>query len=145
MNASSNLKVVTALSYASGSADRNGAILDMKGFESVMIIAIMAAIAGSAATVMKAQQDTAVGGGTMADLLGTGITIADDDDDQIFIIDLVKPLERYVRVVFDKNGAQASAESVIYVQYDADNRPITQTVTDLVTYERHISPAEGTA
>lgn len=144
-NLSASVKVSTALDYASANATRNGAILDMAGFEGVMVIVKFAVIAAGAATVVKMQQDTAVGGGTMADLLGTGITVADDDDDQVFIIDLVKPIERYVRVVVTKDGANASAESAVYVQYGARVEPVTQTVTDKVTYERHVAPAEGTA
>ena len=145
MNASSGMKVSTALDYASGSADRNGAILDMKGFENVMVVCKLAAIAGGAATTIKMQQDTAVGGGTMADLEGSGQSIAADDDNQIFIIDLIKPQERYVRVVMDKDGANACAESIVYIQYNPREKPVTQTVADEVTYERLISPDEGTA
>lgn len=144
-NASSEIKISTALDYASGTASRNGAILDMKGFEGVMIVAKMATIAQGAVTTIKAQQGAAANMSDAADLLGTSISIADDDDDQIFILDLVKPRERYVRVVVGKDGANAVAESVTYVQYGAREKPVVQTVADEVTYERHISPAEGTA
>ncbi|MFH0914826.1 MAG: hypothetical protein V1912_00055 [bacterium] len=145
MNLSSEVKVTTALDYAEANADRNGAILDMSGFEGVLMVVKFAAIAAGAVTSIKAQQDTAVGGGTMADLVGTGITVAANDDDQIFIIDLVKPRERYVRLVIDKDAANNTAESAIYIQYGAHKKPVVQTVTDAVTYERHVSPAEGTA
>jgi hypothetical protein len=144
-NLSAAAKVTTALDYASANADRTGAILDMKGFEGVMMVVKFATIAGGAATSIKAQQDDAVGGGTMADLEGTAQTVADNDDDQIFIIDLVKPRKRYVRLYIDKDGANATAESAIYIQYGAREEPVVQTVTNAVTYERHVSPAEGTA
>lgn len=145
MNLSSAAKIVSALAYASGTADRNGAILDMKGFESVQIICIMATIAQGAVTSMKVQQGAAANMSDAADLEGSAITIAADDDDQIFICDLIKPQERYIRVVMDKDASNATAESVIYAQYDAKIKPVTLTVTDLVTYERLISPDEGTA
>jgi hypothetical protein len=144
-NLSAEAKISKALAYASANADRTGAILDMKGFEGVLMVVQFAVIAAGAATTIKAQQDDAVGGGTMADLLGTGQTVADDDDDQIFIIDLVKPLKRYVRLYIDKDAANATAESAIYIQYGARTEPVVQTVANLVTYERHVSPAEGTA
>lgn len=138
-------KITTALDYASGTSDRNGAILDMSGYEGVLMIVKFATIAAGATTSIKAQQDTAAGGGTMADLAGTGITVANDDDNQIFCIDLKQPRERYVRVVVDKDGANAVAESAIYIQYGAHEVPVTNTVTDEVTGEFHVAPAEGTA
>lgn len=144
-NASSAIKISTALDYASGTADRNGTILDMKGFEAVMIIVKMATIAAGATTSMKVQQGADSDLSDAADLEGSAITIADDDDDQIFICDLVKPTERYVRVVMDKDAANATAESAVYAQYDPREKPVTQTVADEVTYERLISPDEGTA
>ena len=91
MNLSENVKVTTALDYASGSADRNGATLDMQGYEGVLMIVKLAAVATGAVTSIKAQQDSASGMGTAADLAGTGQTIADDDDNQVFIIDLYQP------------------------------------------------------
>ena len=81
----------------------------------------------------------------MADLTGTSQTVAANDDDQIFIIDLYRPLERYVRVVIDKDASNAVGASAIYVQYGASEGPVVQTVTDEVTYELHVSPVEGTA
>jgi len=145
-NLSAEAKVSTALDYASANADRTGAVLDMAGFEGVMMVVKFAVIAAGAATVVKAQQDTALAFNVdPQDLLGTGIAVADDDDDQIFIIDLVKPRERFVRLYIDKDAANATAEMAWYIQYGARSEPVTQTVTDEVTYERHVSPAEGTA
>lgn len=138
-------KITTALDYASGTSDRTGAILDMSGYEGVLMIVKFAAIAGGAVTSIKAQQDTDPAGGTMADLLATGITVANDDDHQVFCIDLQQPRERYVRLFVDKDGANAAAESAVYLQYGAHTVPITNNVTNLVTGEFHVAPAEGTA
>jgi hypothetical protein len=138
-------KFTTALDYASASADRNGAILDMLGYRGVLMVVKFAVIAPGAVTKIKAQQDTASNMATAADLAGTGITVADDDDNQVFIIDLYEPVERYVRLVVDKDAANATAESAVYIQYGAVLRPTTPAVTDAVTYERHMSPAQGTA
>ena len=48
-------------------------------------------------------------------------------------------------LVVDKDAANTTIETATYVQYGAVNRPTVPTVTDKVTYERHMSPAEGTA
>ena len=141
----SEFKFTPALNYLSGAATRNGAALDMVGFRGVLMVVQFAAIAVGAVTSIKAQQDTVVGMGTAADLAGTAQAIADDDDDQIFIIDLYEPVEQFVRLVVAKDATNATAECAAYIQYGASARPTIPTVADLVTYERHMSPAEGTA
>jgi len=138
-------KFTTALTYASGTADRNGAILDMDGYRGVLMVVQLLAVGVGGANSIKAQSGAAANMSDAADLAGTGQTIADDDDNQVFIIDLYEPAERYVRLVVDKDASNACAESAMYIQYGARNRPTTPTVADLVTYERHMTPAEGSA
>lgn len=139
------LGLLKALDYASGTATRNGAVCDMQGYDGVIMICLLATIAAGAVSSLKAQQDTAVGMGTAADLLGTGIAIADDDDDQIVAIDLYRPRERYVRAVVVKDASNACAETVLYLRYKGRKLPKALSVTDLVTAELHVSPIEGTA
>ena len=145
MNLSQDVQIRTALDHAEGSADRNGAEFDMQGFEGVMIVTKFGDIAAGAATVVKAQQDTVTGMGSAADLEGTGITVAADDDNQIFIIDIYRPQERFVRGVIDKDAANNTEEMMFYIGYGASKRPVVQTLADNVTYELHASPDEGTA
>lgn len=145
MNLGKDTKITTALDYASGTADRDGAALDMQGYEGVLMIVKFATIAAGATTSIKAQQGAQSDLSDAADLEGTGITVAADDDDQVFVIDLYRPQERYVRLVVDKDGSNAAAESAVYIQYGPRNRPVDNNVTDEVTYELHVSPDEGTA
>lgn len=148
MNLSKNVKVSTAITPTAGVAgttDINGTTLDMSGFEGVLVLVRMGAITGTAVTSIKMQQGAASNLSDAADLEGTGITVADDDDDQIFMIDLYRPLERYVRVVVDRGTANAVVASAEYLQYGAAEKPIENNVTDASTVELHVSPAEGTA
>lgn len=143
--ASAAFQVRSALDYVSGTADRNGATFDTSGFEGVLMIVKFATIAAGAVTDIRAQSGDASNMSDAADLLGTAITVADDDDNQVFVIDLVKPRERYVRLVVNKDGVNATAESAVYIGYGASVLPVTQTLANAVTFERHVSPAEGTA
>jgi hypothetical protein len=141
-----DFKITTALDFAvAAAADRNGATLDMDGYRGVLMFVKFGAIEAAGVNSIKAQQGAASNLSDAADLEGTGITVAADDDNQIFIIDLYEPTERYVRLVVDKDATHTTEEMAWYVQYGARNRPTTPTVTDKVTYERHESPAEGTA
>jgi hypothetical protein len=146
MNLSKNAKITQAIAPAAGVAattDINGAVLDMSGFEGVLMVVTFGTITGSAVTSIKAQQDTAVGMGTAADLAGTAQTIADTDDEKVFYIDLFRPLERYVRLVVDRATQNAVVASAEYIQYGPREAPVTHATE--VSGETHVSPAEGTA
>jgi hypothetical protein len=140
------LKFTTALDFAVAAAeDREGAILDMMGFRGVLMCVKFGTIEALGVNSIKAQSGAASNLSDAADLLGTGIAVAADDDNQLFIIDLYEPVERYVRVVVDKDATHTTEEMAWYIQYGARNRPVTVSVANAVTYERHESPAEGTA
>ena len=146
MNFSKQIKITQAITPtdgAAGTADINGTTLDMQGFEGVLVEVVFGTITSGAVTSIKMQQDTASNMGTAADLTGTAQTVADDDDDQIFYIDLYKPLERYVRLVVDRGTQNAVVAGATYLQYGAHEQPVSHGAT--VSGEIHISPAEGTA
>jgi hypothetical protein len=145
MNLSKNVKIVKALDYASGTADRSGATLDMQGYQGVMMVVQFAAVAAGAVVAIKAQQGAAADLADAADLAGSKIAVADDDDNQVFVLDIYRPAERYVRVVIDNDASNASAQSAVYYQYGGTELPVSNNVTDAVTAELHVSPAEGTA
>lgn len=140
-----DLKILDGLDYASASADRNGAVVDMANAEWVIAIFKMATIATGAVTKVKWQQGAASNMSDAADLEGTGLTVADDDDNQIFAIALVKPRERYVRAVIDKDATNSTAETLTYIVGGNRTLPAFASITDDVTVEVSYSPAEGTA
>lgn len=140
-----DVKVTTGLDYVSGSADRNGAILDMSGYRGVYIIVKFGAIATGAVTKVKAQQGAVANMSDAADLEGSGMSVAADDDNQVFILDVDRPRERYVRGVIDKDAVNATAEVMLYLQYGPDYKPQVNDVTDAVTTKTVTFPAEGTA
>ncbi len=143
---SHDAKITRAILPSEGAAaatDLNGAILDMSGFDSVLMVVTFGEITAGAVTGIRAQQDTAVAMGGAADLLGSAQVVADDDDDQVFYIDLHQPLERYVRVVVDRATQNAVVAEALYIQYNARSKPTTHGTG--VSGETHGSPAQGTA
>jgi hypothetical protein len=145
MNLSKNVKIsqaVTVTAGAAGTTDIEGAILDMSGFEGVLVVVQMGAIVAGAVTSIKMQQDTAAAMGSAADLEGTSQTIAADDDEETFYIDLYRPLERYVRLKVLR-ATQNATLTATYYQYGARSLPVTHGSN--VSGEQHSSPSEGTA
>jgi hypothetical protein len=139
------IKIVNALDYASGTADRTGAAIDTYGYQGVVMVVKTAAIAAGGTNSIKAQQATASAFSTPHDIAGSKIDIADDDDNQIFVIDVKNPIERYVRVYVDKDTTNAMAESAYYILYGPDYKPQTNDVADAVTTKSLIRAATGTA
>lgn len=139
-------QVVDATAGAAGSTDLNGDGVDMNGYEGVVFLCAMGAITAGAVTALLAQQDTASDFTDDAqELAGTQIDIAADDDGQLFVLDIFRPTDRYVRPVVERATQNAVVQSIIAIQYGARELPKTQDVTDEITAEAHVSPAEGTA
>lgn len=144
--ASKDLKISSAITPTEGVAAQTaikGAILDMAGYEGVLMKVRFGAITAGAATSIKAQQSELGTDGDMADLKGTSQTVADDDDGEIFYIDLFRPLDRYVRLYVSRGTQDAVVVSAEYIQYGARQVPVTQ--GSGVSGEFHVSPIEGTA
>lgn len=146
MNLSKNTKISTAITPTAGAAgttDINGSILDMQNFDGVLATVRMGAITASAVTSIKMQQGDESDLSDAADLEGTGQSIADDDDDETFYIDLFKPTKRYVRLVVDRGTANAVVAAANYIQYGPRKAPTSHGTG--VSGETHVSPDEGTA
>ena len=130
---------------AAGTTAINSASVDMSGYDGCMFLTTVGAIVGGGVQSIKAQQDIVSGMGAAADLAGTNITVADDDDNQVFWLDVKRPRERYLRLVVSR-GTQNSTWGEIYaIQYRGRSLPISNNVVDTITGEKHESPAEGTA
>ena len=134
--------VITPAAGVAGTSDINSSEIDMQNFESVLFIVTFGVITATAVTSIKAQQDTVTGMAGAADLAGTAQTIADSDDEKVFYISVVKPLERFVRLVVDRGTANAVC-SAVAIQSGAKKAPVTHGSN--VAGESHYSPIEGTA
>jgi len=146
MNLSERTLISRAISPADGAAgttDIEGVVLDMANADGVLMIVMMGAITATAVTSIKAQQGDESDLSDAADLEGSGQTIADDDDNKVFVIDLAKPTKRYVRVYVDRGTANAVVAGALYQQYGLRKQPPTHGSN--VSAEVHASPDEGTA
>jgi hypothetical protein len=124
----------------------NSSSVDMRSFGAVSFILSMGSITSTGVQSAKLQQssddDTA---DAWADIEGSSITIADDDDNQCVFLDLVSPRERYVRCVVSRGTANSVVDGVIALQYLAKQETTTHDSTTVVGSEVALSPAEGTA
>ena len=138
-------KYVRALAWASGTADRNGAILDTSGWHEIEVVANVGTVAAGATTRIRVDCDSDSAMGSASEIDGASMDIVDDDDGQVFVIPLEHVPERYIRVVIDKDASNACAESVNYVLHGPTTTPQTTAVTDVINVDTfHRWPTTGT-
>lgn len=144
MNLSKEIKVTRVMNgVAAGVTAQNSSSVDMQNFDSVMFVAMFGSItAGAVTSVNAAQSDD---DSTFADLAGTGITVADSDGDQVAVIDLERPVGRYVRCEISRATQNAVIDGVLAIQYRGRTKPTTHDVSTVIASELHVSPDEGTA
>lgn len=129
-----------------GTSNQTSSAIDMAGYEGVKIYTMFGAITSGAATSVKIQQSSDDGSvDTYADLEGTSVTVADDDDNQVVVHDIYRPRERYLKAVVLRATQNSVIDGIVAVLYGARELPPTNDATTVVSREFHASPAEGTA
>jgi hypothetical protein len=142
-----NEVIVHSNAVAAGTSDIEPAAgIDTSGCKSVTFLIQFGAIVSGAATTVKAQQSTEVDGAvdTFADLIGSGQTVADTDDNKCFVVEVQKPVERYVRAVVTRATQNSTVEAIIAIKHYTRTQSPTQGST-VGGSELHTSPVEGTA
>ena len=104
-----------------GTSDVNSDIVDTQGFDACRFIVGFGTITSGAVTSIKIQQGAAAAMGDAADLAGTSVTVADDDDNQIAIVDVIRPQERYLRVTVDRGTQNAVIDFALAELYRANS------------------------
>lgn len=148
MNNLSRSGKVTRVSnaVAAGTTDIECSSVDMQGFGAVTFCALFGAITANAVTSVKAQQSSDNGSADdWSDLEGTSISVADDADNKVVVLEVANPRKRYVRCVVDRGTQNAVVDGVLAIQTCADVEPVTHDSTTVVNSEFHHAPAEGTA
>jgi len=122
-------KIVKILNYASANSDRTSAVIDTLGYDGLAVIVDFATIATNAVTNIyltcadaASDTNTLTTGTNVAD---TSQTVADDDDNQTFVIDGGKPAKRYYQLVVNKDATNSTAESAVAILYNAKSVPTT--------------------
>lgn len=125
---------------AASTADVTSDIIDTAGYQGVVFVTSFGT--ANATNTVKLQQNTANQTTGMADLLGTSVTSGSSDED--VILELHKPLERYIQLVAER-GSSSTLESIWACLYDGDSSVANNTLTGTQVAELNVSPIEGTA
>jgi hypothetical protein len=136
----------TNYNAAAGSSAATSDALDTLGFQSVLLRVGFGEITAGAVTSIKAQQSADSSGSPdgFSDLAGTSQAVADDDDYQVFEIEIHRPAKRYLKVVTSRATQNAVVDYIDAILYNPVHAPATAHATTGGT-ETFNSPAEGTA
>jgi len=132
---------------SNGAADGQGTTtsdeVDMAGFDSVAFIVSIGAITATGTVTVHAEQDVITGMGGAADLAGSAQAYTAADSNKLLILEINRPLERFVRCICVRAVANAVLNGIYAVKRQSKNRPVTQCPT-VVASKILLSPAEGT-
>lgn len=135
----------TTWTLAAGTTDVNSPGVDMLGYVGIRFIMGLGTITSGAVTSIKLQQSDDDGAADdYTDLTGTGITIADTDDNKLIITEIWKPLKRYVRLALDRGTQNAVIDFLMAELHNPINAGVTKDAT-VATQEIANGPGEGTA
>ena len=147
-NLTKNVKVTRVLtSQVAGTSDTlSTSIIDMAGFEGVMFVAELGDVTNTAVLTLQAQQNTANSTSGMATLSGTSAQAAYDTtsgDNKVLILDIYRPLERYLRAQLVRATANLVIDSVLAIQYGSRVAPTTHDSTTVKSSVALASPDEA--
>ncbi len=141
MNLSGAVKILEHIATtATGTTSINGTAIDMADYDGVLIVCKYSTAAAN--NTLKAQQDVVVGMGAAADLLGSSVVVGASDE--IVWLDVVKPLERFVRAVALR-GTTTVIEWCIAIQYGPRLKPVSNALAGTIAGKVLASVIEGTA
>lgn len=131
-------------SVAAGTTAATSTALDTAGFSGVRFLIALGAIVSGAVTSIKATQADDSGMSTNAeDLAGSGITVADTDDNSVCIVDIYNPKRRYLTVTVSRGTQNATIDGIIAELYAGKKYPETADTT--VSHQKVLAtPAAGT-
>lgn len=123
MNLSQNAKVTrVSNAVAAGISDINSSSVDMFAggleYNSVMFSVEFGTITASAVTSVKIQSSD--DDSAWSDVTGSSQTVADTDDNKVFLLDAGKVQSRYLRCVVDRGTANAVVDGILAIQYNGD-------------------------
>jgi len=140
MNLSSTIQILEHIpTTATGTTTITGTAVDMANWDGVLFVCKFSTAAAN--NTLKAQQDTVVGMGGVADLAGSSVVVGASDE--IVWIDLFKPQERFVRAAALR-GTTTVIEWCIAIQYTARLKPASNALAGTIAGKLLASPVEGT-
>lgn len=126
-NLANDVKIswVKALIASANNTDSNTAILDMSGWDGVVFITpITTATTGGVAT-LTVEANTANSDSGMVAITGAAAAKTSPSNGTLLIVDVYRPLKRYVQGVLTSATQVVTFDATIAIQYRGTKAPVT--------------------
>lgn len=98
--------------------------VDMLGFEGALIICSMGALTASQVTSLQAT-DSATNSSYVAITNAVTAAALDADSNKLLVLDVYRPVKRFLSVQVNRATANAAIDGVVIVQYNTKKAPTT--------------------
>jgi len=118
-------------SVAAGQAATTSDIIDTQGYGGACFIYKLGAVVDAGAVTLAIYQGAAAAMGDAAALAGgtAAIAVTSTDSEQLLVVDVVKPRERYLRAVLTTATQNGEIDAGICILYNPAVKPVTQPAT----------------
>jgi len=124
---------VGAAIAASSTIDGNSTRLDMSGYDTVIFMTTITDSTDTGTATLTVEENSADSDTGMTAITGaatTATSAADDDlNNELLIVQVVKPRERYVQGVRTSATANAAYGEIIAIRFKVRKAPVTQSTT----------------
>ncbi len=134
MNLSKAIKVsVVSVGDTAAQTELDTSVVDMQGFEGVMFVAVTGDVTASSVLTLTAKGNTANSTSSPAPVTQKATAAvtagASDSDNKVLMVDVYKPVMRYIFAALTRTAANAVIGPIIAIQYGAGLKPTTQDAT----------------
>jgi len=133
-------------SSVAGQNESTGDMIDMSGFDSVLLIASLGAVTDNSVITLTAKQGATTVSTGAAILAGTTATVSETSlavaNNNMLAMDIVKPTDRYIWPIITITTANCVIDGVYAIKYGSMKGPTADT-SDVVHGVTNITPAEA--
>ncbi len=130
MQLSENVKIVHCLgAVAAGTTNQTGSEIDMQGYDGVVFVADIGALTATQVTALEAQGSNTSGSEAAFTTPAVTAPMADADSNKVLVLDIFRPVTRYLKPTVLRGTANAVINCVIAILYNVDHAPITDDAT----------------
>lgn len=119
-------------SVSAGTSDQDSTVLDMSGYDGVCFVVALGDVTASSVVELQVFGNTASSTSSPApveltnDSAGPNTAGASDNDNKLYVVDVIRPAYRYVFGRLKRGSQNAVIDGMIAIQYRARSKPITQ-------------------
>lgn len=126
-------------SVSAGTSDQDGTVLDMTGYDAVTFVAALGDVTATSVVELQVFGNTANSTSSPTpveltnDSAGPNTAGATDNDNKLYVVDVIRPAYRYVFSRIKRATANAVIDGVVAIQYRTRDVPVTQGSTVLAS------------